>query len=277
VTDEAAVAQRDRYDRIARGYARWWAPVLAPTAVRLLDLIADDVAAGATRILDIGTGTGTLPIAILRRWPGVRVSAIDASSEMMEAARAEIEAAAPGAATRFDGRVAYADEMPFAEGAFDVAVSSFVFQLVPSRTRALEEAARVVRPGGRLAYVTWKLTSRWFAPDVAFDDALEDVGIGAREAEGRSGDLASVEAAASGLRRAGFRNVRAFGVELAHPFDIESYTAFMAEFDEEDLVSEMEPDLRARFDRRFRQRLESLAEDDFVLRLPVVFATGLRR
>jgi hypothetical protein len=51
----------------------------------------------------------------------------------------------------------------------------------------------------------------------------------------------------------------------------------MAEFDEEDLVSEMEPDLRARFDRRFRQRLESLAEDDFVLRLPVVFATGLRR
>jgi SAM-dependent methyltransferase len=277
VTDEAAIAQRQRYDRIARGYARWWAPVLAPTAVRLLDLIADDVAAGASRILDVGTGTGTLPIALLRRWPAVHVSAIDASTEMLEAARAEIEAAVPGTASRFDGRVAFADELPFADGAFDVAVSSFVFQLVPSRARALAEAARVLRPGGRLAYVTWMVSNRWYPPDVAFDDALEDVGIGAREPEGRSGDLASVEAGASGLRRAGFRDVTSFGLELAHPFDIESYMAFMAEFDEEDLVSEMEADLRARFDRRFRQRLEALSREDFMLRLPVVFATGIRR
>jgi SAM-dependent methyltransferase len=278
VTDQAALDQQARYDRIARGYARWWAPVLAPTAVRVLDLVEDDVERGRTRILDIGTGTGTLPIAALRRWPGARVTAVDASSEMLDAARLEVEAALPPEnVARFEGHVAFADSMPFPDGSFDVAVSSFVFQLVPSRAKALAEAARVLRPGGRLVYVTWLATERWFAPDAAFDAALDEVGVGAREWDGRGGDLASVPAAAAGLRRAGFREVRAMGEELAHRFDRASYMGFMAEFDEQDLLSEMEPDLRRRFDDRWLARLNALADDAFVLRLPVVFATGVRR
>ena len=71
--------QAERYDRIAAGYARWWAPIIAPAAVAVLDEIGDAIADGSRRILDIGTGTGTLPIALLRRWPQVRVTAIDAS------------------------------------------------------------------------------------------------------------------------------------------------------------------------------------------------------
>jgi hypothetical protein len=50
----------------------------------------------------------------------------------------------------------------------------------------------------------------------------------------------------------------------------------MSEFDEEDLLAEMEPELRLRFDRAFRRRLERLSPDDFDLQLPVVFATGFR-
>jgi trans-aconitate methyltransferase len=81
VTDQAT-----RYDTSARGYARWWAPVLRPTAVTVLDRIADAVEAGATRILDVGTGTATLSIAAIQRWPEVRVVGIDASRGMAEAA-----------------------------------------------------------------------------------------------------------------------------------------------------------------------------------------------
>ena len=45
--------------------------------------------AGATHLLDVGTGTGTLAIAAVRRWPSVRVTGIDASSEMVARAAAE--------------------------------------------------------------------------------------------------------------------------------------------------------------------------------------------
>ena len=71
--------------------------------------------------------------------------------------------------------------MPFADGGFDAALSSFVFQLVPRRARALREARRVLRPGGLLAYVTWLEDDRVFAPDVIFDDVLDELGIGAGE------------------------------------------------------------------------------------------------
>ena len=54
------IDQAERYDRIAAGYAQWWAPVLEPRATALLDRAAADVEAGARRLVDIGTGTGTL-------------------------------------------------------------------------------------------------------------------------------------------------------------------------------------------------------------------------
>jgi ubiquinone/menaquinone biosynthesis C-methylase UbiE len=271
MTDQAA-----RYDRIAAGYARWWAPVLAPTAGRLLDEV-DALGASARRILDIGTGTGTLAVAAAERWPGAAIDAIDASSGMTEAAAAEADRrldAGPRARVRF--ATALADRLPFGDDTFDLAVSSFVLQLVPSRFAALREAHRVLRAGGTLAYVTWLREDRAFAPDVAFDESLDEVGIGAREWDGRSSDVPSVEAAVHQLRRAGFRDARASGARLEHAFDPDSYLAFLSEFDEEDLFASLDADLRDRLERRMRERFRRLSADDFVLRLPVVFAVGRR-
>ena len=66
--------QATRYDRMAAGYDRWWAPVLAPSAQALLDRLAPVVQAGATEILDVGIGTGNLAFPALGRWPGVTVT-----------------------------------------------------------------------------------------------------------------------------------------------------------------------------------------------------------
>jgi SAM-dependent methyltransferase len=270
--------QAERFDRIAAGYAHWWAPIIAPSALPILDEIAGAIDAGATRILDIGTGTGTLSMAILRRWPQVRVTAIDASAGMIEMAGVEADRhLSPAERARLELRVAFADDLPLADGSIDAAVSSFVLQLVPNRFHALREAHRVLAPGGRLAYVTWLADNRAFAPDADFDDALDEVGVGAREWENRPGDVPSVAGAIGQLRRAGFADVRASAGLLEHPFDVEGYLRFMTEFDEEDLVTEMDPDVRRRFEASLRRRLARRPPRELALRLPIVTATGIRR
>jgi ubiquinone/menaquinone biosynthesis C-methylase UbiE len=272
VTDQA-----ERYDRIAAGYARWWAPVLAPQATALLDRLDEAVAGGARRLIDIGTGTATLAVAAIKRWPDVAVVGIDASRGMADAAAAEADRLlTPDDRRRFDIKVAFADKLPFANGSFDAAMSSFVFQLVPNRARAIREAHRVLRPGGTLAYVSWLAEDRAFPPDIEFDDVLDEVGVGARLPDDRPGDIPDVDGAVAQLRRAGFRDVDAQRGQLEHQFDVEGYIRFMTEFDEEDLVRSLEPDLRGRLVDRLRERLESRPATDLVLRLPVVAVSGRR-
>jgi ubiquinone/menaquinone biosynthesis C-methylase UbiE len=274
----AMTEQAERYDRIAIGYARWWAPIIAPQALTVLEELVPAIAAGARRVVDVGTGTGTLAIEAVRRWPEIEVVGIDASSGMAEVAAAEADRLlAPDVRRRFSTRVAFADDLPFDDGSFDAAMSSFVFQLVPNRFRALREACRVLRPGGILAYVSWLHDERAFRPDADFDAALEEIGVGAREWDDRPGDLPSVDGAAAQMRRAGFADVTAKAGLLEHPFDVEGYIGFMTTFDEEDLVSSLKDDEREAFVADLRRRLIARPAADLVLRLSTVTATGIRR
>jgi ubiquinone/menaquinone biosynthesis C-methylase UbiE len=273
----AMTEQAERYDRIAHGYAQWWAPIIAPQALPLLDRLEPAIAAGARRVVDIGTGTGTLAIAALRRWPEIEVVAVDASSGMTSVATAEADRLLePTERRRFESRVAFADKLPFPDASFDVAMSSFVFQLVPNRYRALREAHRILRPGGTLGYVSWLSDERAFGPDADFDAALDEIGVGAREWDGRPGDLASVAAATAQLRRASFSAVTGDAGLLEHPFDVDGFVAFITTFDEEDLVRSLGPEDRDTLLAVFRQRLRARPAADLVLRLPTVTALGRR-
>lgn len=264
----------ERYDRVAEGYAQWWAPVLAPAVARLIDRAAPWLGEGPVRVIDIGTGTGQLAFATLARWPNVSVVGVDASSGMRDTALALARSATGTTANRFRAEVAFADSLPFPDGSFDLALSSFVFQLVPNRARALREARRVLRPGGMLAFVTWLQDNRAFAPDLIFDEVLDTMGIGAREPEGRSGDLPSVARTAGELRRAGFAGVTAEGELLEHRFTVEGYLAFLSEFDEESLFDELDRKERAHLLSTMRSRLSALSAEEMTLRFPIVFASG---
>ena len=268
--------QAERYDRIAAGYERWWAPVLAPSALRLLDWLNEDVGSGAIDLVDVGVGTGNLSIAALERWPTVSIAGVDASREMIGAVEALVGERVPDATDRFAGHVAFAAEMPFTDASFDAAMSSFVLQLVPSRAKALREIRRVLRPGGRFAFVTWLVDERAFAPDRVFDTLLDEYGFENEVDPPRSGDIPSVERAAAEMRRAGFRDVTSSSAMLDYAFTVESYIAFLTEFDEEALFQDMGRSERRRFLATFRERLMALDPDDLHFRVPVVYAAGRR-
>ena len=270
--------QAERSDRIAEGYARWWAPVIAPSARAVLDRFDSALDGRAVRLLDVGSGTGTLSLAALDRWPEARVDAIDASREMVSATEAGASTV-PDAAARLRAVTAFADALPFPDDTFDAVMSSFVLQLVPNRFRALREIRRVLRPGGQLAYVTWVSdTRRWKADDV-LDDLLDELGIPEEDDDepapaAGAGDLPSVESAATGLRRAGFRDVTAEAARLTYQFDPVSYTGFITEFDEQVLADSMEADVRERFERELRARLTRLQPQDLWIDSPIAYATG---
>jgi ubiquinone/menaquinone biosynthesis C-methylase UbiE len=195
---------------------------------------------------------------------------------MVDTVEALMEVAGDGSRDRFTGSVAFAAEMPFEDASFDLAMSSFVLQLVPSRAKALREIRRVLRPGGSFGYVTWLVDERAFPPDRIFDALLDEFGFEDEEERPRTGDIPSVERAIGELRRAGFSDVRASRGVLDHGFTVESYMAFLTDFDEASLFDEMDRRDRRRFLVLLRERLMALDPDQLHFRVGIVYAFGAR-
>ncbi len=104
---------------------------------------------GPFHVLDVAGGTGDIAFRIIERGgPGVRVSMLDISPEMlMEGRRRAVEEKRP--MNRLDFTVGTAEKLPFPDDAFDAYTIAFGIRNVPHMDMALSEALRVLKPGGR--------------------------------------------------------------------------------------------------------------------------------
>lgn len=100
------------------------------------------------RVLDVGTGTGRM--AELFEPAAEAVVALDNSPEMLRLARARLQHLAPGRIELVQGDFA---ALPFGEASFDTLLFHQVLHYAQSPEDVLAEAARVTRPGGRVAIV----------------------------------------------------------------------------------------------------------------------------
>ena len=100
------------------------------------------LAVAPDRVLEVGCGEGELAERLTAVVP--EVVAVDQSPRMVELTRAR----------GVDARVADIQELPFADDSFDGVLAAWMLYHVADLDRGLSEAARVLRPGGRLVATT---------------------------------------------------------------------------------------------------------------------------
>jgi len=153
--DEGARDERS----LADAYAAWRASTLG----QITDALEQDVLIELIRpspgllILDVGCGDGAFAVDLAAR--GADVVGVDASREMIAAARRRAESA--GSAATF--RTGRAEALPFDSHSFDVVVGVTVLCFVHDPAAAMREMARVVRPGGAVVIGELGRWSGWAA------------------------------------------------------------------------------------------------------------------
>jgi SAM-dependent methyltransferase len=111
-----------------------------------LDLAA--IAPGEA-VLDLGSGAGTDAFcAAVQAGPGGRVVGVDFTHEQVAKAQRLRDRDGFAQVSFAEGRI---DALPFDDNTFDVVISNGVINLSVVKSRVFAEAARVLRPGGRLA------------------------------------------------------------------------------------------------------------------------------
>ena len=101
-------------------------------------------------VLDLGSGAGADVLISARRVsPGGRAIGLDMTDEMLELARRN---AAQAGVDNVEFLKGYLEDIPLADASVDVVISNCVINLAADKNAVLAEAARVLRPGGRLAF-----------------------------------------------------------------------------------------------------------------------------
>jgi len=149
----------DRWNDHVAVYEAVFEPLTNAFAKRALDELR---LCPGDELIDVGAGSGGAALIAARR--GLNVLAIDASPKMISRIRERTSDVGIGSGAA-SGRVRAAcmdgTALAVSDASFAAALSVFGIVLFPDAAAGMREIARVVRPGGRLAIVTWTETEKY--------------------------------------------------------------------------------------------------------------------
>jgi SAM-dependent methyltransferase len=168
------------FDVAAEAYDRFMGRYSRPLAPQLADLAGVQA---PQRALDVGCGPGALTAELVGRLGAQGVVAADPSEPFVEAARQRH----PGV----EVALASAEDLPFADAGFDVALAQLVVHFMSDPVAGLAEMRRVTRNGGLVAACVWDhgggqgpLSPFWRAVAQLDPDAPDESDLaGAREGQ----------------------------------------------------------------------------------------------
>jgi SAM-dependent methyltransferase len=125
-----------------------WSRVLAPLLLEF-SRVRD-----GSQVLDVGSGTGALALAIVQRKPNCTIAGIDPSPEYVAYASSRLSTPA----VTFE--LGNAQSLAYPAGKFDATLSLLSLNFVPDPPRALVELKRVTRTGGCICAAVWDYGDR---------------------------------------------------------------------------------------------------------------------
>jgi len=137
---------------------------------------------GKGKILDIGTGSGSLIIKLAKTFPKSFLTGVDYWGGNWEYSKSQCQqnAKIEGVSDRIDFLKASAAELPFTDNEFDTIVSCLTFHEVKDRenkTEVIKEALRVLKPGGKFVFLDLFMDEKIFGDEKELLNVLKKQGV----------------------------------------------------------------------------------------------------
>lgn len=132
--------------KIAENYEKYLAPVFFISTSK--DLVSH-LKGTPANILEIAAGTGQVTRNMIKSFPNAKITATDINPGMLDVAKSIVHS------ENITWQAADACELPFEDNSFDAVICQFGVMFFPDKQKAMNEAFRVLKPGGQIVFNTW--------------------------------------------------------------------------------------------------------------------------
>jgi len=268
-------------DATVAAWRKWHAQIAAFTRGATEAILETAQLRPGLRVLDLASGVGDPALSIAAKVaPSGRVTASDLGPGMISLAE---ELARQQGLTNIEFREANAESLPFAAESYDVLTCRFGVMFFPDLHKALRECLRVLKPGGRAAFVAWGLQDQPFftttgaivMKHLPVPPPPPDPDAPSRSMFGERGKLRAA------LQAAGFHNAHEEDRKVNGTWNAslekywEQFTEVAAPF--RPLIAQLTPEKRAQAEAEILAGLQKFwTGHEMVMPLEIVIATATR-